>query len=514
MKKLTDLLKDLPGLVSFSGEDVPILGISFDSREVKKGDVFVAFKGLSLDGHKYIPDAIRAGATAIVGTQHLELGIPYVCVADSRAALAYLSAAFYDYPAKKMTVIGITGTDGKTTTSNLLFSILKAAGKKVGMISTVNAVIGDDILDTGFHVTTPDAPDLQMYLLKMVNSGLTHVILETTSHSLEQKRVEACEFDIAIVTNITHEHLDAHQGSLDRYRAAKARLFSTLAETGIKQHGNIRMGITNKDDWSYGFLQDFITGPQVCYGLTPDADIFARNICCDDMGIHFTACGDAFEVDVSSKLVGVYNVSNCLAAIAAAISGLGVHPQIAAQGIFTMEGIPGRMEFIDSGQDFSAIVDFAHTPNALLKSLQTARKISGNRVIAVFGSAGLRDREKRRMMSEISAEFADLTILTAEDPRTESLEDILDEMADGIESKGGVRNESYWCVPDRGDAIRFALKKAQKDDLVIICGKGHEQSMCFGSKEYPWDDRIAMKAALAEYLGVDGPDMPYLPSQD
>jgi UDP-N-acetylmuramoyl-L-alanyl-D-glutamate--2,6-diaminopimelate ligase len=348
----------------------------------------------------------------------------------------------------------------------------------------------------------------------MVKAGLTHVILETTSHSLEQKRVEACEFDIAIITNITHEHLDAHQGSLDRYRAAKARLFTALAVTNSKPHGNPRMGVTNKDDWSYKFLQDFITGPQVSYGLTPDADMFARNICFDDTGIHFSACGENFEVDVSSKLVGEYNVSNILAAMAAAISGLGVHPRIAAQGIFTMNGIPGRMEFIDSGQDFTAIVDFAHTPNALLKTLQTSRQITGKRVIAVFGSAGLRDREKRRMMSEISAEFADLTILTAEDPRIESLEDILDEMADGVESKGGVRNETYWCIPDRGEAIRFALKKAQKDDLVIVCGKGHEQSMCFGSKEYLWDDRVAMKAALAEYLGVDGPDMPYLPTQD
>ena len=514
MKNLSDLVKDLPGLVSITGEDIPILGIAFDSRKVNPGDVFVAFKGLSLDGHKYIPDAIQAGAIAAVGTQQLELDIPYVCVADSRSALAYISAAFYDYPAKKLTVIGITGTDGKTTTSNLLFSILKAAGKKVGMISTVNAVIGNDIVDTGFHVTTPDAPDLQMYLSKMVKAGLTHVILETTSHSLEQKRVEACEFDVAVVTNITHEHLDAHGGSLDRYRTAKARLFSSLAATGIKQQGNPRMGVTNKDDWSYEFLQDFITGPQVCYGLTPDADIYARNICIDETGIHFTACGGTFEVEVSSKLVGLYNVSNILAAMAAAISGLDVRPRIAAQGIYAMSGIPGRMEFIDSGQDFTAIVDFAHTPNALFKTLQTARQITRKRVIAVFGSAGLRDREKRRMMSEISAEFADLTILTAEDPRTESLEDILDEMADGVESRGGVRNETFWCVPDRGEAIRFALKKAQKDDLVIVCGKGHEQSMCFGSKEYSWDDRVAMKAALAEYLEVNGPDMPYLPTQD
>ncbi len=321
MKPLSQLVQHSPGVISSSGEDSPIQGIAIDSRKVKPGDVFVAFKGLSLDGHQYIPDAIQAGAIAIVGSEELKLSVPYVQVEDSRTALAYLSAAFYDFPAKKMNMIGITGTDGKTTTSNLLYQILQAAGFRAGMISTVNAVIGDQVLDTGFHVTTPDAPDIQHYLSMMVESGLTHVVLETTSHGLEQKRVDACEFDIAVVTNITHEHLNDHGGSLARYRAATARLFSGLAVTQPKPQGNPRLSVINRDDGSYEYLQPFIPAEQVTYGLTPDANIYADDIRFDPSGIHFTAVGESFQVDVSSHLVGTFNVSNCLAALSAALVG-------------------------------------------------------------------------------------------------------------------------------------------------------------------------------------------------
>jgi UDP-N-acetylmuramoyl-L-alanyl-D-glutamate--2,6-diaminopimelate ligase len=342
----------------------------------------------------------------------------------------------------------------------------------------------------------------------MVAAGLTHVVLETTSHGLEQKRVDACEYDIAVVTNITHEHLNDHGGSLARYRAAKARLFTLLAETGPKQQGNPRLSVLNRDDWSYAYLQDFIPADQVSYGLTPQADIRAENVRFDPAGIRFTAAADDFRVEISTHLVGNFNVSNALAALSAAVRGLGVDPATAARGIAALPGIPGRMERIDLGQDFTAIVDFAHTPNALLNALQTARPLTEGRVIVVFGSAGLRDKEKRRMMAEVAAEWADLTILTAEDPRTESLDAILSEMAAGAASKGGVEGETFWRIPDRGEAIRFAVNLARPGDLVMACGKGHEQSMCFGETEYPWDDRTAMRAALAERLGLKGYAMP------
>ena len=509
--------------------NIPITGISIDSRAIKQGHLFVALKGSTVDGHDYIPKAIDNGAVAVVGDRDFSgLSVPYIRLENPRRALTWIAAAFYNWPGRKLTVIGVTGTDGKTTTTNLIYQILLAAQIKAGMISTVNAVIGNEVLDTGFHVTTPDAQDVQRYLAKMVEAGLTHVVLETTSHGLAQYRVDACEFDIGVVTNITHEHMDEH-GSLENYRAAKARLFSSLEITSEKPQGNARLGVINRDDAkSFEFLNDFIKVRKLNYGLSEDADVRANDISYSPSGIHFTAKSRDFSVPVSSKLVGAYNVLNCLAALTVTVYGLKVKPEIAAQGIALLDGIPGRMERIDMGQNFTAIVDFAHTPNALKVTLEAAREMlsfplhkqegvgmrAKSRVIAVFGSAGLRDKAKRRMMAEISAELADLTVLTAEDPRTESLDAILEEMADGARSKGGREGETFWRVPDRGEAIRFALSLARAGDVVLYCGKGHEQSMCFGAREHRWDDRTAMRAALAELLNVEGPQMPYLPTQD
>jgi UDP-N-acetylmuramoyl-L-alanyl-D-glutamate--2,6-diaminopimelate ligase len=508
---------------------VPVAGISIDSRAVKPGHLFVAMRGATADGHDYIPNAIQNGAVAVVGERDLNgLTVPYIHTENSRRALTWIAAAFYNWPGRKLTVIGVTGTDGKTTTTNLVHRILLTAGIKAGMISTVNAVVGDEVLDTGFHVTTPDAHDVQLYLAKMVEAGLTHVVLETTSHGWAQYRVDACEFDIGIVTNITHEHMDEH-GSYENYRAAKARLFSSLEITSEKPQGNPRLGVINRDDLkSFDFLNGSIRVRKLNYGFHEIADVRAVEISHSPSGIHFIAQSRDFRVPVSSKLVGAFNISNCLAALTATVYGLQIKPEIAAQGIASLEGIPGRMERIDLGQNFTAIVDFAHTPNALRVSLEAARALTLNpvspgsgqgkrdrgKVIAVFGSAGLRDKAKRRMMAEVSAELADLTVLTAEDPRTESLDDILEEMAAGARARGGREGETFWRVPDRGDAIRFAIRLARPGDIVLSCGKGHEQSMCFGRREHLWDDRTAMRAALSELLGSDGPPMPYLPTRD
>jgi len=527
---------------------------------VKPGALFVACTGGATDGHKYIPDAIAKGAAVVVGEQALAgLAVPYIQVENSRRSLAHLAAAFYGYPARRLTMIGVTGTDGKTTTTNLLYQILLTAGIKAGMISTVNAVIGDQVLDTGFHVTTPDAPDVQRYLSMMAAAGLTHVVLETTSHGWAQYRIDACEFDIGVVTNITHEHLDYH-GSYESYRAAKARLFQSLAETQDKPQGNPRLAVLNRDDRSYEYLSSVIQSAinhqlfaisqrlsAISYGLGEGADVRAENIVYDASGSQFTIMvaqsatikNDKQRVAINSKLIGAFNISNCLATLTTAVTGLGIDPEIAARSIAEFPGVPGRMERIELGQPFTAIVDFAHTPNALRVALETARGMlnisprSGEereekikpsrasllrgekrgRIIAIFGSAGLRDREKRRMMAEVSAELADISVLTAEDPRTESLDDILVEMEAGARSRGGAEGETFFRVPDRGEAIRFGVRLARDGDIVITCGKGHEQSMCFGTIEYPWDDRVAMRAALSELMGVEGPRMPFLPTR-
>ncbi len=524
-KTLPQLFVDFPFLRPADVPDIPITGIAIDSRAVKPGYLFVAMKGGNADGHDYIPHAIANGAAAVVGEREITQvsDVRYIRLDNPRRALTWLAAAFHDWPARHLTVIGVTGTDGKTTTTNLIYKILLAAGRQAGMVSTVNAVIGDEILDTGFHVTTPDAHDVQAYLARMVQAGLTHVVLETTSHGWSQHRVDACEFDVGVVTNITHEHLDEH-GSYERYRAAKARLFESLQWTRPKPQGNPRLAVINRDDpKSFAFLDDFIKVHKLSYGLGDGANVCASRISYSQYGVHFIAQSADFQTAVTSRLVGAYNVSNCLAALTTTVYGLGISPEIAAQGIASLEGIPGRMERIDLGQPFTAIVDFAHTPNALKVTLETAREMldgmeeergKKGRVIVVFGSAGLRDKEKRRMMAQIAAELADLTVLTAEDPRTESLAGILEEMAAGTKSRGGREGETFWRVPDRGEAIRFAVRLARPGDIVLACGKGHEQSMCFGKTEYLWDDRTAMRSALAELLGVSGPNMPYLPSQD
>ncbi len=495
--------------------DVPITGVWMDSRSIEPGGIFVAVKGGNADGHRFIPDAIQRGAAAVVGSDDLQdLPVPYLQVEDARNSLALLSAAFFGYPARSMTVIGVTGTDGKTTTSNMIYHILLKAGMWAGMVSTVNAVIGGEVIDTGFHVTTPEAPDIQRYLARMVAAGLTHAILETTSHGLAQQRVTGCEYDIAVVTNITHEHLDYH-GSYEGYRDAKGLLFRSLGDTVNKQRGNPRVAILNRDDESYDYLHSITPVRSVAYSLTPHkAEYWAEDIRHDPSGLHFTAVGPGFRTEVSSRLMGKYNASNALAAMAAAIEGLGIAPQKAAEGIAALDAIPGRFERVDMGQDFISIVDFAHTPNALRNVLQTVREITGKRVIAVFGSAGLRDREKRRMMAEISVELADLTFLTAEDPRTESLDGILMEMATAAQKQGGEEGRNFWRVRDRGEAIYQAVCMAQPGDVVIACGKGHEQSMCFGIEEFPWDDRVAMRSAIARRISATGPAMPYLPTQD
>ncbi len=516
--ELRILLKEVEILNNLPESAIEVAGIQIDSRQVKQEDLYVALQGTQVDGHDFISEAVAAGAAVVMGTRTWEdfihLEVPYLQVSDTREALAKTAAAWYGYPARQLIIIGVTGTDGKTTTANLIFHILKAAGIKAGLISTVNAIIGDKVLDTGFHVTTPEAMDVQYYLSEMVKAGISHVILEATSHGLAQKRVAAAEFDIGVVTNITHEHLDYH-GDYQGYLEAKAELFRLVSGTADKSLPVNKLGVLNKDDRSYSTLSTLLEDlglPEISYGLTDPADFKAGHIRPGPDGIDFEITRRQEIQPFFTNLLGEYNVSNCLAAAAVCKEGLNLNWEEIQAGIRDLGGIPGRMERLDLGQDFLVIVDFAHTPNALKRALTSARKMVPGRVIAVFGSAGLRDKEKRRLMAEVSAELADQTILTAEDPRTESLAGILAEMAGGAAVKGGIEGRDYWRVEDRGEAIRKALELAQAGDVVMICGKGHEQSMCFEEIEYPWDDRLAARAALADYLGQEGPEMPILPT--
>lgn len=499
--------------------DLEVQGIVSDSRQVQPGSIFVAIAGLTFDGHDYIFQAVQNGAIAVVGEREdIEISIPYIQVVNSRKALATLSAAWYGFPARKMTIIGVTGTDGKTTTCNFIYHILKTAGYPVGMISTVSALIGEETIDTGFHVTTPEAPQIQYLLAKMAAREpypITHVVLETTSHGFAQSRVSACEYDIGVFTNITHEHLDFH-GTYENYRQSKAQLIEELQKTVQKDQGNIRLAVLNREDQSFEYLREtanrYPLVKLITYGKDLEADVRAEKIEIIDQKTQFIVEDNGKQAFVQLNLIGEYNISNALAAWCATVKGLGISAEVAAEGLRQVTAIPGRMERVELGQSYQAIVDFAHTPNALRNALISARKLTNGRVIAVFGSAGLRDREKRWQMAEIGVKLADICILTAEDPRTESVEAILLAMKGGADAAGGVEGKNYFRIADRRAAIRLAVSLARAGDVLLVLGKGHEQSMCFGEIEYAWDDRVALKSAIAEQLGIPGPTMPFLPS--
>lgn len=497
--------------------EVEVTRVTDDSRQVISGALFVAYPGVNVDGARFIPDAIRRGASAIVTQTHdsafLRSGIPTFVVPDGRAALAQLSAAYFDYPSRNLRVIGVTGTDGKTTTSTLIENILLAAGHTVGTITTVAAHIGGQAVDTGFHTTTPDAPAIQHYLAEMVAQGTEYAVIESTSHGFAQRRLDAIDFDTAVVTNITHEHLDMH-GSWENYRDAKAMLFRALSTTHKKPR-TAKVAVLNADDNTRGvfdFLRAFPSDEKVIYTTnehrrtmnTGEIWIAARDISHTPDGLEFAVDTPFGELIIKSPLIGRYNVSNILAAAGAAV-GRRIPFGSIALGVHMTREISGRMERIENTRDLTVIVDFAHTPYALENALQTARELarSGSsrpygRVICVFGCAGLRDVQKRAWMGEIAGRLAEVTIVTAEDPRTEPLAQINAQIAEGLHKVGRIRDRDFFIVDDRARAIDFAINTvAGPGDIVMLCGKGHERSMCFGTTEYPWSDREAAREALA-----------------
>ena len=511
---------------AYSGDDITLTKLTEKTSEVIPGACFVARVRPNSDGHPYIGKAVELGATMILAQRplaDLDLTLPkhvvYLQVTDTAETLAWLAAAWEDFPSRKLVMIGVTGTDGKTTTCNILHHILKEAGLKVGLLSTIKAIIGEKEEPLELHVTTPEAPVVQSQLRRMVEAGLTHCILETTSHGLAQHRVSAVDYDIAVVTNISHEHLDYH-GTTANYFEAKARLFQTLnlddwarpAENESKK-AVAKTAVLNQDDKSYPQLLQIGAPRQVAYGLVTQADVTADDIAYtkgktwfelhfpEPLGLTYGEPQPAkmeFSVPGFSHLLGEFNLYNILASVSVARI-LQISPESIQESLKTIYDIKGRMERVTGRHEYIVVIDFAHTPNSLRKAIDTGRKMvkeHNGRVITVFGSAGKRDVEKRRIMAEISARYADITILTAEDPRTESLDDILEMMAYGCQSKGGVEGDTFWRIPDRGQAIYFALNIAQKRDIVMICGKGHEQSMCFGATEYPWDERQALYAAF------------------
>lgn len=416
-----------------------VAGITDDSRKVKKDYLFIAVRGIKQDGHSYIDEAIKKGAKAIMGEEDAKsLKIPsnvtYRQIADSKSALGEMAALWFGNPSQKLKVIGVTGTDGKTTTASLIYHILKNSGKKVGLISTVSAVIGDRQYDTGFHVTNPDAIALQGFLAKMVKEGCEYAVLEVTSHGIAQKRIAGIKFDIAVLTNITHEHLDYHK-SFSEYKKTKLSFVVAAREK--------------------------VLSPQ-------------------------KTSIDIFEAE--------FNNLNAQTAVNV-VKLLGIDEKRAISSLQSFKLPKGRLEKIEIGRDFEVYIDFAHTPNALENVLSHLKSKTKGRLIAVFGAAGERDASKRPLMGRAASEFADVVILTAEDPRSEAVEEINRQIKSGMN-----KADKVFSVPDRQEAINFAFQSARKGDTIGVFGKGHESSMNLdGKTEIPWSDHKAVQKAL-KYL--------------
>ena len=447
--------------------DSEVTALAYDSRKVIKGALFIAEAGYHTDGRLYIHDAAQRGAIAALGTSLLDetqsLPIPYIAIADTRKALANLSCAFYSYPAQKVCTIGVTGTDGKTTTCNLISTLFEQASKTVGLITTANFKLAGEEWENLLRQSTLEATEVQQFLHRLVEIGGTHAVIEATSHGLELQRIRGCNFDVAVVTNITHEHLDFHK-TVDAYRRAKARLFEMLDPTRDKGLGCHPIAILNRDDVSYEILKPYCRTPILDYGI-------------------------------ETPLVGRFNVSNCLAAIATAYSQ-GIALETIAQTLATVKGVAGRMECIDEGQPFNVIVDYAHTPDSLEKVLNTLRPLTPGKLMVVFGSAGERDIQKRPVMGRIAAKMADFFVITDEDPREEDRETILRGIAVGAETAGKHEGIDFLCIADRTQAIATAFSQAKSGDTVLLAGKGHEQSIIMGREKLPWDDRRVAREQL------------------
>lgn len=498
---LADVVGAVPGARLVGVGSVPVARVVFDHRQVQPGDLFVALRGTVVDGARFVPAAFERGAAAAVVEQAESLppGSSGLVVPEARLALGLLAAEFEGWPSRCLRVVGVTGTDGKTTTSSLIAAILNCSGRRVGSITTVSARIGSTSLDTGFHTSTPDAPDLQRYLRMMVDEGMQDAVLEVTSHGLAQERVAGCDFDLAVVTNVTGDHFNFHR-TYEAYLAAKLKLFESLARSTRKP--GVPKGIVyNLDDPSAAPISKLWCERRLSYALEQRSDVRARAVRLYEDSAAFDVEAPDVSFPVQLPLPGWYNVANALAAISAAL--LWEVPISAIQeGLATFAGVPGRLERIDRGQDFDVFVDFAHTANSLEQVLRLKREQCRRAVSVVFGCAGLRDREKRPAMGEIAGRLADRIYLTAEDPRTESLDAILEELAEGCRRAGRREGVDFWKIPDRAEAIDRAIGDARTGDVVLITGKGHERSMCFGEVEMPWSDQEAAQKALDRRLAM------------
>ena len=490
-KRLEELAALLPGARIVGDVQTEITSIERDSRRAREGTLFACIVGAHVDAHSFIPDVARAGARAVLterASVDVPTGVAVLYVPNLEKALDTIVPFFYDYPARAMRVVGITGTNGKTTTSYLVRAILRHAGRRVGLIGTIQAMIEDEVLPTSN--TTPDIIVLQQMLAEMRTRGMDAVVMEVSSHALALGRVAGIEFDTAVFTNLTQDHLDFHK-TMENYARAKTHLFELVSAPGAKEG---KTAVLNADDAASETMRAYTRCPIITYGVDHSADLTAQDVqlACDGMELTLMHGGKRL-FHLHTGITGLFNVHNVLAAVGASLAEHVAATDIAA-ALTAFTGVPGRFELVREGQDFAVIVDYAHTPDGMENVLRTARAVTKGRIIAVFGCGGDRDRTKRPIMGRIGAEMADIAILTSDNPRTEDPAAIVDEVERGVLPVIG--DKPYEKIVDRRTAIFHAIGRAQAGDTVVILGKGHETYQILKDGTIHFDDREQAREAI------------------
>jgi UDP-N-acetylmuramyl-tripeptide synthetase len=500
--RLDQLLPGWEGAQVAGSTAVEIVALRYDSRRVVPGSLFVCVQGFRQDGHDFIADAAARGAVAVMverdpATLAIPPGLTVIRVPNCRAGLAAAALRFFENPSAHLRLVGVTGTNGKTTSACLVEAILAGAGHPVGLLGTIGYRCGGVTFEG--ERTTPESSDLQSVLARMRGMGAWGAVMEVSSHSLSLHRVDGCEFDVAIFTNLTQDHLDFH-GTMLAYADAKARLFRML---GVERRkGGEAAAVVNADDSWMTYMTRGVRARVLRFGLAAPADVWAREVSLSVAGIGATIETPWGSIEIASSLVGRHNLANILGAAGACLH-LGVRREDVAAGVSGLRAVPGRFEKVEAGQPFGVVVDYAHTPDALERVLITAREFAAGRVIALFGCGGDRDRAKRPLMGEIAIRLADLVVVTSDNPRSEDPAAIMTEIEAGIK-KAYAGSDRHVTISDRREAIVAALAQARAGDLVVIAGKGHETTQVLKDRTIAFDDRIVSREALAS-LGFASP---------
>lgn len=482
---LGELIKDLNVLETAADLDARISDVCYDSRKVKKGSLFVAIEGFEDDGHKYIAPAVENGAAAVICRKKPEIPCQYILTDDSRRALALVSARFFGKPSEKLVMIGVTGTNGKTTTAILIKNLIEmCTGEKAGLIGTLHNMAGDHVLPAEMTTsTTPESRDIQELLALMVAEGCSYAVMEVSSHALELSRVEGIEYRVGVFTNLTQDHLEFHK-TMENYGAAKSKLFKIS-----------RFGVINCDDPAAGIMAGSAKGTVLTYGIdSEEAALRADNVYLGADSVSFDALYDGRRAEMKLGIPARFSVYNALAAIGTCLC-LGFDLNDISRALARCNGVKGRLEVVPTpGRDFTIIIDYAHTPDSLENILKTFKSYAKGRVVVLFGCGGDRDRTKRPIMGRISARYADYVIVTSDNPRTEEPGAIINDILEGMRDT----RTRYTVIEDRREAIRWAMENAEKDDIIILAGKGHETYQIIGKEKHHMDEREIVAEILAE----------------